>query len=106
MEAMGGTLLRCGAEAHASALWRQQLQKDCRNDPGRQPGRGAAGSPQLPALSLVPETGLEPALPMREPGPQPGASAGVWQGGHAGVALQDPVTKPLAKNKIAQPVVP
>src|SRR5882762_10507310 len=36
---------------------------------------GKAKKPGKPRLFAVPETGLEPALPLQEPGPQPGASA-------------------------------
>ncbi len=36
---------------------------------------GKAKSLEKSRLFAVPETGLEPALPLQEPGPQPGASA-------------------------------
>src|SRR5437870_2895279 len=36
---------------------------------------GFTPSRRKPLCCIVPETGLEPALPLQEPGPQPGASA-------------------------------
>src|SRR5476651_951722 len=36
---------------------------------------GFTPSRRKPLCCLMPETGLEPALPLQEPGPQPGASA-------------------------------
>ncbi len=41
----------------------------CRNEKGFTPHR------RKPLSCKVPETGLEPALPLQQPGPQPGASA-------------------------------
>jgi hypothetical protein len=43
---------------------------------------------QVYVVPRLPETGLEPALPLQEPGPQPGLCAKSWQCHGVGVMLQ------------------
>jgi hypothetical protein len=67
-----------GGEKSVEKLWRSAWRNR----------KGLTTRRRKSLCCLVPETGLEPALPLQEPGPQPGLSAKLWYCRGVDVMLQ------------------